>query len=192
MSDSKVTKHYADLVIAARGLGERLISTGIVDAEQLRFTIVAREDRKRLAPALKANGMSNREIARQLGVGHATINRDLAPANGPNDPRTGPNDPPKQQKTLEQTELERQRREAADVEKEKRETLLRLAEGAYRSAGAFAISQVRAELIDRLGDRKFTNMLAERLRLGVEGAPTIEEMLVGARELAKILKGVQS
>jgi transposase len=187
MTDTKITKHYADLVIAARGLGEQLINTGIVDAEQLRFTIVAKEDRKRLAPALKASGMSNREIAQQLGVTHTTINKDLAEGNGKNLPSNGTNLP----RSEEQRAAAAAQREAADVEKEKRETLLRLAESAYRGAAAFAVSQLRAELVERLQDRKFTNMLAERLRLGVEGAPTIKEMIGGAHELAKILGGVK-
>ena len=91
----------ADLVIAARDLGERLIDTGIVDAEQLRFTIVARKDRKHLAPALKANGMSNREIARTLGVSHVTVQNDLAAANGKNLPSNGKNLPPAQQQRAE-------------------------------------------------------------------------------------------
>jgi hypothetical protein len=66
-------------------------------------------------PALKANGMSNREIA--LGVDHQTIANDLKAATGENSPPNRPDPVSEAQQAAEA--------EAADVEQEKRETLPR-------------------------------------------------------------------
>lgn len=96
--DSKITRHYADLVIAARKLGERLTDIGIVDPEQLRYTIVAKEERKRLVPLLKAEGLSNRAIAKTLGVDHQTIANDLKAADGEKSPLRGEKSPPQPEK----------------------------------------------------------------------------------------------
>lgn len=86
--------------------------------------------------------------------------------------------------------LFRQRQtEAAEVEKAKRETLLRIAEGLYRNGVAFAVQQFQTEFRDRLRDRKFKDILIERLRF--EGNEEIKELLAGARELAEILSEIE-
>jgi hypothetical protein len=52
---------------------------GLVEPDKLRLTIEARREK---AKALTDAGMSQREAAEALGVGVATVNRDLAFQNG--------------------------------------------------------------------------------------------------------------
>lgn len=75
--DSQSTEHLANLLVAAKGLSERLGEIGVIDSEQLRFTVMAREDRKPVVLALHKQGLSTRKIAEIVGVNNATIHRDI-------------------------------------------------------------------------------------------------------------------
>jgi hypothetical protein len=88
---SKVT---ADVIRAAMALAERDVDLGLITIEQIediKRTRFAPVERKKIAEALSAQGMSNRQIAKVTGATHTTINRDLG---GTNVPESGTNVPP--------------------------------------------------------------------------------------------------
>lgn len=75
--DGDSTKHLADALVAMKCLSERLGDIGVIDPEQLRYTVMAREDRKPVVLALHKQGMSTRQIADIVGVGNKTVHRDI-------------------------------------------------------------------------------------------------------------------
>ena len=68
-NDAKVT---CDVILAAKAMAEDL-RLGLVSEEQLRYTIVAREDRKAIANELKAKGVPTAKIAELTGTNQRTI-----------------------------------------------------------------------------------------------------------------------
>jgi IS30 family transposase len=84
-----------NIIKAAMDLAQRDEQLGLVTMDQIQSiqrTRYAPVDRKQLAALLKAEGKSNREIAKEVGVDHETVNRDLR--GGANAPKNGPNAPP--------------------------------------------------------------------------------------------------
>jgi ParB-like chromosome segregation protein Spo0J len=80
-------------------------------------------------------------------------------------------------------ELEQRKAEAAAIELNKRETMLRLAEGAYRTTTAWASENLVKDIRARLGDPEFRQQLIERVRL--DGS--LENVRVGAAALIDLL-----
>ena len=89
MSDPRLTKLTADLLVAMRDQTDHLIGRGLVDKEQLRVTL-APAARKAKVAELHEQGLSQRQIAAVVGVDHATISRDLAGASAPESGASAP------------------------------------------------------------------------------------------------------
>ena len=89
MSDARLTKLTADLLVAMRDQTDHLIGRGLVDKEQLRVTL-APAARKAKVAELHEQGLSQRQIAAVVGVDHATISRDLAGASAPESGASAP------------------------------------------------------------------------------------------------------
>jgi N6-adenosine-specific RNA methylase IME4 len=89
MSDHRLTKLTADLLVAARDQVDHLIGAGLVDKEQLRVTL-APAARKAKVNELHQQGLSQRKIAKVVGVTHETVRRDLGVANAPENGANAP------------------------------------------------------------------------------------------------------
>jgi predicted transcriptional regulator len=75
MPEKNLTTIFGNLLCDVKELGDWGIAEGHLDITKLRLTVAARkEEAKRLVDG----GMSKREAAKQLGVSHAQINKDLA------------------------------------------------------------------------------------------------------------------
>lgn len=61
--------------------GEHLLKGGNLDLSKLRFSVMAKEDRKQIARALAKHGESTREIAEKTGWSQSTIARDVGESN---------------------------------------------------------------------------------------------------------------
>lgn len=82
-----------NVIRAAMDLAERDEHLGLVTVEQIQSiarTRFAPADRKQLAALLKAEGKSNREIARELSVDEGTIRRDTAENSAKNAENSAP------------------------------------------------------------------------------------------------------
>jgi len=99
MKDDVFTKIAAKLLTGVRDLVDWGIEEGHTTAEKLRLTVQARTE---LAAKMVEAGMSQRQAAKALGVGRATIQRDLT--------RNGPEDGPKRA-----TKAERRAEREADL-----------------------------------------------------------------------------
>lgn len=78
-----LTENYRKLLTVVRDIGEQGCEAGAIDAQKLRLTVEARRE---AAAKLIESGMSQREAAKELGVGRGTIQRDLThigPESGP-------------------------------------------------------------------------------------------------------------
>ena len=84
MTDDAFTKIAGKLLTGMRDLVDWGIEGGHTTAEQLRLTVAARRE---MAAKLIEAGVSQRDAAKALGVGKATITRDLR---GPKRPNNGP------------------------------------------------------------------------------------------------------
>jgi hypothetical protein len=83
MSDEAFTKIAGNLLVNVRDLVGWGIEGGHTTPEQMRLTVTAR---KEAAVKLIEGGMSQRAVAKVLGVSHQTIMRDMVrdgPENGP-------------------------------------------------------------------------------------------------------------
>jgi helix-turn-helix protein len=92
-ANDPTAKVTADVIRAAMALAARDVDLGLITPEQIESiprTRFAAVERKKIAEALSAQGMSKRAIAKATGVSHQTIARDL---DGPNGPENGPNGP---------------------------------------------------------------------------------------------------
>jgi transposase len=67
-------KPTIDLMMATRAVMERDIELGLVEPQRLRFTI---EARKEIVKQYADAGMSQRQIAKEVGVSKATVATDL-------------------------------------------------------------------------------------------------------------------
>jgi len=76
MTDARLTKLTGALLVAVRDQVDHLIGADLVDKEQLRVTLTPAA-RKTAVEAKKAEGKTQRQIAKQLGVSVGTINSDL-------------------------------------------------------------------------------------------------------------------
>jgi len=70
----------------------KMHSHGHVDRIEMETKLAHREDRRQKVLEMKANGKSNRQIAKELGFGPATIDRDVNAANAA---KTASNEAPK-------------------------------------------------------------------------------------------------
>jgi N6-adenosine-specific RNA methylase IME4/predicted transcriptional regulator len=79
-SDGRLVKIVGDILQNARDLAEWGLETRNLTQDDLRMEVVRRNPELRLEAAQKLidSGMSQRAVARVLGVDHATIQRDLA------------------------------------------------------------------------------------------------------------------
>lgn len=94
MSDpaQETTKKFARLMSAVGALGEDLHGQGIIDLEQVRLTIKARQKESQ---RLVANGKSIRQTAKELGVDKETVRADLGLRKvAENPPKVAGNPPP--------------------------------------------------------------------------------------------------
>jgi hypothetical protein len=85
MTDERA-KVTADVIKAAMALAQRDVDLGLITIEEIESipkTRFAPIERKKIAEALKAQGMSNRAIAKTIGASHQTIARDIAGPDGP-------------------------------------------------------------------------------------------------------------
>jgi hypothetical protein len=73
---------------------------------------------------------------------------------------------------------------AAEEERSKRETLLRLTESAYRGTLAWAVEEFAADVRERLRDPEFEKQLVERLRFNPS---TVKDVHKGAKNVASLL-----
>jgi hypothetical protein len=120
---SKVT---ADVIRAAMALAQRDVDLGLITIEQIediKRTRFAPVERKKIAEALSAQGMSNRQIAKVTGASPKTIDRDLgAPAS--NDAESASNDaPPDPQGDVSTVDTRRDTKGRQQPTKKKRRTL---------------------------------------------------------------------
>lgn len=83
-----VTKEMTDIILAAKRMCDRLGDEGLIDPDRIRYSIMAREDRKAVAKDLAGKGMSTRQIAQVTGASQSTVARDVAE---PNDSKSEPN-----------------------------------------------------------------------------------------------------
>src|SRR5262249_36945367 len=83
MTDEKFTKIAVKLGVTVRDLFEWGIESGHTTPEQLRLTIHARREK---AAKLIEDGMSQRQAAKELGVGQTQIRRDLSPKGSQDEP----------------------------------------------------------------------------------------------------------
>jgi hypothetical protein len=83
-TDEQLTKIIAAFLGTTRDLCDWGGERGLVSPEELRLTITGR---KELTKVLAANGMSQREIAKQTGVTRSQVQRDL---DGPKRAKDGP------------------------------------------------------------------------------------------------------
>jgi N6-adenosine-specific RNA methylase IME4 len=86
------SKETIDVVRAAMALAERDVELELVTVDQIQSiprTRFAPAERKQLVALLKAEGKSNREIGRELGVDHKTVAADI----GENSPESGEDSP---------------------------------------------------------------------------------------------------
>jgi Helix-turn-helix domain len=93
------SKETIEVVRAAMALAERDVDLGLVTIDQIQQiprTRFAAVERKQAVALLKAEGKSNRAIAKELGVSHVTVNRDVDAPSGTNVPLDGANVPPDQ------------------------------------------------------------------------------------------------
>jgi hypothetical protein len=91
MRDQALTKTTGALLVAVRNHVDQLVDGNHVDAGQLRLTISARQEQAR---ELVAAGLSQREAAKELGVGKETIRRDLGLSKvAHNGPKVAHNEP---------------------------------------------------------------------------------------------------
>jgi transposase len=89
---SKVT---VEVIRAAMALAQRDVDLGLISIDEIESiprTRFAPIERKKIAEALSAQGMSNRQIGKIVGVDHKTIANDLS---GENPPKGGENSPPR-------------------------------------------------------------------------------------------------
>jgi N6-adenosine-specific RNA methylase IME4 len=80
MGDKALAKDYVDLLVSAKSIGQRLIDKGIIDAQDVRLTIAAR---KEAAVKLVESGVSQRRVAKMLGVDQSTVRADLGLRDNP-------------------------------------------------------------------------------------------------------------
>lgn len=86
------SKETLEVVRAAMALAERDVDLGLVTIEEIASiprTRFAAVERKQAVALLKAEGKSNRQIARELDIDHKTVAADL----GENSPKNGENSP---------------------------------------------------------------------------------------------------
>jgi hypothetical protein len=83
--------------------------------------------------------------------------------------------------------FEQRKRDAAAAEDNKRETLLRLSEAAYRGTIAWANDEFAADVLDRLEDADFAQRLIDRLRVDCSALTEIQR---GANALAEMLNRI--
>jgi hypothetical protein len=101
---SKVT---ADVIRAAMALAQRDVDLGLITVEQIESiprTRFAPVERKKIAEALSAQGVSHRGIAKVTGASPKTIDRDLSASNGA---KSASNDAP--EKTAKKAKAKRER-----------------------------------------------------------------------------------
>jgi hypothetical protein len=79
--------------------------------------------------------------------------------------------------------LVQRKAEADAAEANKRETLLRLSESAYRGCLAWSNPDFAREVLDRLGDEQFRSAIIDRLRIDPAGT----DILDGARNIGRLL-----
>jgi DNA methylase len=89
---SEYSESFGKLLNAVREHGELLAEGGNLDLEKLQYTVLARQDRKKVARALSDQGLSTREIAAVTGGSYKTIQRDLTGTNVPEDGTNVPED----------------------------------------------------------------------------------------------------
>jgi N6-adenosine-specific RNA methylase IME4 len=77
-----MAKPTIKLLLATRDVVERDIALGLVKPEQLKLAFADREQRRRTIEELSKQGMSQRQIAKVIGIGKSQIDRDLAAPNG--------------------------------------------------------------------------------------------------------------
>ncbi len=80
-----IAKVTLDVVRAAMALAERDVELKHIDVDDIRNLTRSRfapVERKHAVALLKAQGKSNREIAKELEVSHDTVNNDVREANG--------------------------------------------------------------------------------------------------------------
>jgi ParB-like chromosome segregation protein Spo0J len=83
--------------------------------------------------------------------------------------------------------LDQRIKEQAAVENNKRETMLRLSEAAYRGCAAWASDEFAQDVQERLGDIEFRKQLIERLHLDRSRIAAINQ---GARVFTKLLNAL--
>lgn len=82
--------------------------------------------------------------------------------------------------------FERRQQDAATAEANKRSTLLRLSEAAYRGISAWASENFATEVTDRLSDPEFRAELRQRLRFE-DPDSAIDEIAAGAERLSEAI-----
>lgn len=97
LGDDKLTKTTGALLVAVRDHVEQLVGGKHVDAGRLRLTVAARQEQAR---GLIGAGLTHREAAKQLGMHHRTIQKDLAPKAPPMAPKapTKPTSDPEEER----------------------------------------------------------------------------------------------
>jgi len=77
-ADKQLMKSYGDLLVANKQLGDRLEDLRLINPEELGHYVRSRLGRKEEAKKLAKLGVSQRQIAKLLGVSHTQIQKDLA------------------------------------------------------------------------------------------------------------------
>lgn len=91
-----VTKEMTDVVLAAKRMFDRLGKEGLIDPDKIRYSIMARDDRKAITKNLADKGLSTRQIAQVTGASQTSVVRDLAEPKGSKaEPNASPRRPKK-------------------------------------------------------------------------------------------------
>ena len=89
-SGEAFTKIAGKLLVGVRDLVEWGVEGGHTTPERLRLTVAARREETK---ALIESGMSQRQVAKALGVPKSTVARDVGPQGGERVPHNGPPKP---------------------------------------------------------------------------------------------------
>jgi hypothetical protein len=135
-------------------------------------------DRREAVRELTEQGHSAREAAEIVGISHETAAKDVRNL-------TTTEATPEPAPTIDPAE--QRRREAASVEENKRETMIRLTESAYRGTLAWSIGEFVTDVRERLSDKRFRKTLLERVRAD---RSELKQISAGASALATLLAEV--